>query len=228
MGAYYQANPQGGRGILFGGMPGVLPAHVVILGGGTVGENAARVALGMGSRVTILERRSERMRYLDEILPHVETLMADPVSVRSAVASADILIGAVHIPGARTPQLVTRAMVKKMKPRSVIVDVAIDQGGSCETSHPTSHAKPTYLTEGVLHYAVPNMPGAYGRTSTLALTNVTLAYIRTLAQTPLARLLRQSPGLAKGIQAHAGHLTCRAVAEAHHLKAVPLESVISR
>jgi len=209
-------------------MPGVLPAHVVILGGGTVGENAARVALGMGSRVTILERRSERMRYLDEILPHVETLMADPAAVRSAVGSADILIGAVHIPGARTPQLVTRAMVKKMKPRSVIVDVAIDQGGSCETSRPTSHAEPTYVAEGVLHYAVPNMPGAYGRTSTLALTNVTLAYLRTLAQTPLSRIVRDSPGIGKGIQAHAGHLTCRAVGEAQNLKAVTLESVLSR
>ena len=228
MGAYYQANPQGGRGILFGGMPGVLPAHVVILGGGTVGENAARVALGMGSRVTILERRSERMRYLDEILPHVETLMADPAAVRSAVGSADILIGAVHIPGARTPQLVTRAMVKKMQPRSVIVDVAIDQGGSCETSRPTSHAEPTYFAEGILHYAVPNMPGAYGRTSTLALTNVTLAYIRTLAQTPLARVVRDSPGIGKGVQTHAGRLTCRAVGEAQSLKAVTLESVLSR
>jgi alanine dehydrogenase len=224
MGAYYQANPQGGRGVLFGGMPGVLPAHVVVLGGGTVGENAARVALGMGSRVTILERRSERMRYLDEILPHVETLMADPVSVRSAVRSADILIGAIHIPGARTPQLVTRDMVRKMKPRSVIIDVAIDQGGSCETSRPTSHAAPTYLAEGILHYAVPNMPGAYGRTSTLALTNMTFAYVRTLAQTPLARLPRESPGLAKGIQAHAGHLTCRPVAEAQGLQWRPVVS----
>ena len=228
MGAYYQANPQGGRGILFGGMPGVLPAHVVILGGGTVGENAARVALGMGSRVTILERRSERMRYLDEILPHVETLMADPAAVRSAFSSADILIGAVHIPGARTPQLVTRAMVKKMKPRSVIVDVAIDQGGSCETSRPTSHVEPTYVAEGVLHYCVPNMPGAYGRTSTLALTNVTLAYIHLLVQTPLARIIRDSPGIGKGVQAHAGYLTCRPVAEAQCLKAVALESVLSR
>ena len=126
-------NPQGGRGVLFGGMPGVPPAHVVVLGGGTVGENAARVALGMGSRVTILERRSERMRYLDEIMPHVETLMADPAAVRGAVHAADILIGAVHIPGARTPRLVTRAMVKQMKPRSVIIDVAIDQGGSADT-----------------------------------------------------------------------------------------------
>lgn len=214
MGAYFQSNPQGGRGVLFGGMPGVPPAHVVVLGGGTVGENAARVALGMGSRVTILERRSERMRYLDEILPHVETLMADPASVRAAVSSADILIGAVHVPGARTPQLVTRAMVKKMKPRSVIVDVAIDQGGSCETSRPTSHSEPTYLMENVLHYAVPNMPGAYGRTSTLALTNATLQYVKMLAQQPLARLAKDAPGLAKGIQVFGGELLCRPVGEA--------------
>ena len=192
MGAYYQANPQGGRGVLFGGMPGVPPAHVIILGGGTVGENAARVALGMGSRVTILERRSERMRYLDEILPHVETLMADPVAVRAAICSADILIGAVHLPGARTPQLISRAMVKHMKPRSVIIDVAIDQGGSCETSHPTSHDEPTFISEGVLHYAVPNMPGAYGRTSTLALTNVTLNYARALAKLPLPKIPREA------------------------------------
>jgi alanine dehydrogenase len=228
MGAYYQANPQGGRGVLFGGMPGVLPAHVVILGGGTVGENAAKVALGMGSRVTILERRSERMRYLDEILPHVETLMADLAAVRSAVSSADILIGAVHIPGARTPQLVTRAMVRKMKPCSVIIDVAIDQGGSCETSHPTSHEKPTYVAEGVLHYAVPNMPGAYGRTSTLALTNVTLSYIQKFAQTPLARIVRDFSGIGKAIQAHHGQLTCRAVGEALQLKTVVLDSILGR
>jgi len=226
MGAYYQANPQGGRGVLFGGMPGVLPAHVVVLGGGTVGENAARVALGLGSRVTILENRSERMRYLDEILPQVETLMADPAAVRTAVSSADILIGAVHIPGARTPQLVSRAMVKRMKPRSVIIDVAIDQGGSCETSHPTSHAEPTFIAEGVLHYAVPNMPGAYGRTSTLALTNVTLHYIRLLALTPLAKLRKEAPGLAKGIQTHAGHLVSRPVAEAQHLSASAIESLL--
>ncbi len=227
MGAYYQANPQGGRGVLFGGMPGVPPAHVVVLGGGTVGENAARVALGMGSRVTILERRQERMRYLDEILPHVETLMADPASVRLAVRSADILIGAVHIPGARTPRLVSRAMVKKMKPKSVIIDVAIDQGGSCETSRPTSHAEPTYIAEGVLHYAVPNMPGAYGRTSTLALTNVTLAYIQRLAKTPLGRLLREAPGLSKGIQIYGGHVICRPVAEAFHLAPATLQEVMT-
>ena len=217
-----------GEGVLFGGMPGVPPAHVVILGGGTVGENAAKVALGMGSRVTILERRSERMRYLEEILPHVETLMADPGAVRSSVNSADILIGAVHIPGARTPQLVTRAMVKKMKSRSVIIDVAIDQGGSCETSHPTSHDKPTYVAEGVLHYAVPNMPGAYGRTSTLALTNVTLAYIQKFARIPLVRIVKDSPGVGKGIQTHHGHLICRPVGEAQHLKTSVLELVLDR
>ena len=193
-----------------------------------MGENAARVALGMGSRVTILERRSERMRYLGEILPHVETLMADPSAIRAAVASADILIGAVHNPGARTPQLVTRAMVKKMKPRSVIIDVAIDQGGSSETSRPTSHAVPTYLAEGVLHYCVPNMPGAYGRTSTLALTNVTIHYVRTLAASGLRRLPKESPGLAKGIQSHAGDLVCRPVAEAQGLKATALEISLNR
>jgi len=228
MGAYYQANPQGGRGVLFGGMPGVLPAHVVVLGGGTVGENAARVALGMGSRVTILERRSERMRYLDEILPHVETLMADPSALRTAVASADILIGAVHIPGARTPQLVSRAMVKKMKPRSVIIDVAIDQGGSSETSRPTSHDEPTYMSENVLHYCVPNMPGAYGQTSTLALTNVTLHYVRLLAKGSLVELLKEAPGLAKGIQIHAGDLICRPVADALHLNATSLAASVMR
>jgi len=228
VGAYYQANPQGGRGVLFGGMPGVLPAHVVILGGGTVGENAARVAAGMGSRVTILERRSERMRYLDEILPHVATLMADPAAVRQAVAGADILIGAVHSPGARTPQLVSRGMVKHMKPRSVIVDVAIDQGGSCETSRPTSHLEPTYVVENVLHYCVPNMPGAYGHTSTLALTNATLHYIQMLAKGGVRSLPRESQGLLKGIQCYQGHVVCRPIAETQKLPFTSLEALLHR
>ena len=223
IGAYYQANPQGGRGVLFGGMPGVLPAHVVILGGGTVGENAARVASGMGSRVTILERRQERMRYLDEILgPNVSTLMADANSIRTSVASADILIGAIHVPGARTPQLVSRALVKKMKPLSVIVDVAIDQGGSCETSRPTSHFKPTYVAEGVLHYCVSNMPGAYARTSTLALTNLTLPYAMKIARLGLPKVFQESPALAKGAQCHQGRLTCAAVATSQNRPASPL------
>lgn len=227
MGAYYQSNPQGGRGVLFGGMPGVLPAQVVILGGGTVGENAARVAVGMGSRVTILERRTERMRYLEEILPHVATQMADPASIRSAVRSADILIGAVHIPGARTPQLVTRSLVRKMKPRSVIVDVAIDQGGSSETSRPTSHMKPTFFDEGVLHYCVPNMPGAYGRTSTLALTNATLPYVQILAKVGIAQLSRESPALMRGIQSIGGHVTCKPVAEAQKTEYTSIEKALA-
>ncbi len=225
MGAYYQANPQGGRGVLFGGMPGVLPAHVVILGGGTVGENAARVAVGMGSRVTILERRADRMRYLDEILPHVSTLMADSASIRNAVSSADILIGAVHLPGARTPQLVNRALVKKMKPRSVIVDVAIDQGGSCETSRPTSHFKPSYIAEGVLHYCVPNMPGAYGRTSTLALTNATLPYILLIARFGVTKAAIDSRALLKGLQCYEGQVLCRPVAETQKLPYAPAEQI---
>lgn len=225
-GAYYQATARGGRGVLFSGMPGVSPAHVVVLGGGTVGENAARVALGMGSRVTILERRAERMRYLDEILPHVETVMADPVSLRSIVASADILIGAVHIPGARTPTLITRAHVRSMKPGSVLIDVAIDQGGSSETSRPTSHETPTYVAEGVLHYAVPNMPGAYGRTSTLALTNATVSYIVALAQGGVAGLSRQTSAIRKGIQCFGGTLTCRPVAEAQKRSWQPVEKIL--
>ena len=196
-------------------MPGVLPAHVVILGGGTVGENAARVASGMGSRVTILERRAERMRVLEEILPHVATVMADAGSIASVAASADILIGAVHVPGSRTPQLISRAIVKQMKSRSVIIDVAIDQGGSSETSRPTSHFKPTYVADGILHYCVPNMPGAYGRTSTLALTNITLPYLQQLARTPIGKLTASS-ALGRGIQCHEGRLLCRPVAEAQN------------
>jgi alanine dehydrogenase len=214
MGAYYQANPQGGRGVLFGGMPGVPPANVVVLGGGTVGENAAKVASGMGCRVTILERRADRMRYLDEILPHVATQMADTASIRAAVADADIVIGAVHIAGSRTPQLISRTMVKHMKPKSVIIDVAIDQGGSAETSRPTSHSKPTYVAEGVLHYCVPNMPGAYGRTSTLALTNATLPYVLYLTQAHWPELLKTDTALAKGVQCYAGKVTCAPVAAA--------------
>jgi alanine dehydrogenase len=226
VGAYYQSNPQGGGGVLFSGMPGVQPAQVAVLGGGTVGENAAKVASGMGCRVTILERRAERMRYLDEILPHVATQMADAPAIRAAVAEADIVIGAVHIPGARTPQLITRAMVRKMKPRSVLVDVAIDQGGSAETSRPTSHQQPTYFAENVLHYCVPNMPGAYGRTSTLALANATLPYLVKLASHPWPTPLQQSAALAIGVQCVAGKLTCRPVADAQKRTFTLLKEVV--
>jgi alanine dehydrogenase len=176
--------------------------------------------------VTILERRAERMRYLDEILPHVATVMADESAIRTAVRGADILIGAVHVPGARTPRLVPRSLVREMKPRSVIVDVAIDQGGACDTSHPTSHFKPTYVAEGILHYCVPNMPGAYGRTSTLALANSTLSYVLTLARHGLARALRESPALRKGVQCFDGRLVCRPVAETQNKVFESIESLI--
>jgi len=218
MGNYFQGNPQGGRGVLYGGVRGVEPAHVVILGGGTVGEGAARVASGMGSRVTILERFPERIAYLKrELNKSVSVRSADSAAVRAAVLSADILIGALHIPGAKTPRLVTRAMVKQMKRHSVIVDVAIDQGGSCETSRPTSHMHPVYIEEGVIHYCVPNMPGAYARTSTQALTHITHPYIVDLAKSGVPGCFT-SKSIAPGVQCFNGHLTCEPVAVAHHLR----------
>jgi alanine dehydrogenase len=217
MGNYFQGNPQNGRGVLYGGVRGVEPAHVVILGGGTVGENAARVASRMGSRVTVLERFPQRIRYLKrELDAGVAVQKAAPASIRRAVLSADILIGALHIPGAKTPRLITRALVRQMKRRSVIIDVAIDQGGSSETSRVTSHLEPTYIEEGVIHYCVPNMPGAYARTSTLALAHISLPFVLALARAG-------DPGcfnvhsLATGVQCYNGHLTCEPVARAHAL-----------
>jgi alanine dehydrogenase len=222
MGNYFQGNPQGGRGVLFGGVQGVEPAHVVILGGGTVGEGAARVAAGMGSRVTILERFPERIAVLKRELGEavsVETAELD--AVRKAVLSADILVGALHIPGAKTPRLVTREMVRQMKRHAVIVDVAIDQGGSCETSKPTSHLKPTYVADGVIHYCVPNMPGAYARTSTQALTHITLPYTLDIARQGVPGCFSNRL-LVPGVQTFKGQVTCEPVAQAHKLKFTPL------
>jgi alanine dehydrogenase len=194
------------------------PAHVVILGGGTVGENAARVASRMGSRVTVLERFPERIKYLKrELETSVAVLKADAASVRQAVVSADILIGALHIPGAKTPRLVTRAMVREMKPQSVIIDVAIDQGGSSDTSRPTSHLKPVYVEEGVIHYCVPNMPGAYARTSTQALTHITMPFIMALARAGVPGCFRVH-ALACGVQIYNSYVTCEPVARAHDLR----------
>lgn len=224
MGNYYQGNPQGGRGVLYSGATGVASAHVVILGGGVVGQNAARMASHTGSQVTILERFPERIHYLKRSLPaSVAVLKADPATVCRAVLSADILIGALHIPGAKTPRLVTRAMVRQMKRRSVIIDVAIDQGGSCETSRLTSHHDPVYIEEGVIHYCVPNMPGAYARTSTLALTHITLPYILSLARAGDPNFLRLR-ALAPGVQCYKGQVTCEPVAQAHQLRYVRLAS----
>ncbi len=228
MGNYYQGNPQGGRGVLYSGATGVAPAQVVILGGGVVGQNAARIASHTGSHVTVLERFPDRIQYLKKSLPaSVVVLKAEPASIRRAVLSADILVGALHIPGAKTPRLVTRALVRQMKRRSVIIDVAIDQGGSCETSRPTSHEDPIYIEEGVIHYCVPNMPGAYARTSTLALTHITLPYILSLARAGDPGFLRLR-SLAPGVQCYKGQLTCEPVAQAHQRRYVPLASIALR
>jgi len=222
VGAHYLATPHGGRGVLIGGVPGVPPATVVILGGGTVGANAAKVSAGMGAWVYLLDVDQDRMRYLDEILPeNVTTLFSNQTSIEECVRRADILIGAVYISGARAPKLATGEMVASMKPGSVIVDVAIDQGGCIETSRPTSHGDPVYTVHGILHYCVANMPGAFARTSTFALTNVTLPYALRLADGGWRRAVLESPELALGLNVALGHVTHLAVANAHSLTCVP-------
>lgn len=219
IGAQFLEKPHGGRGILLGGVPGVVPGAAVILGGGIVGRNAARIALGLGARVTVLDIDAERLRALDDQFGgRVATLMSNAYHVADAVREADLLIGAVLIPGARAPHLVTEAMVKTMPAGSVIVDVAIDQGGSIATiDRVTTHSDPTYVKYGVVHYAVANMPGAVPRTSTLALTNVTLPYARRIASLGPEEAMRRDPALARGLNLYRGRVTFLAVAEAHGL-----------
>jgi len=213
--AHYLEKINGGRGKLLGGVPGVPPADVVIIGGGTVGTNAAMVALGMGASVAIIDISADRLRYLGEILHgNLITLASNPHNIAEAARRADVLIGAVLVPGAKAPRLVTRAMVETMKPGSVIVDVAIDQGGCVETIHVTSHSNPTYLVNGVLHYGVPNIPGAVPRTSTYALSNATLPYALRLANLGFDEAIKCDAALAKGVNTYKGFLTCPAVAEA--------------
>ncbi|HEY3397351.1 MAG TPA: alanine dehydrogenase [Armatimonadota bacterium] len=215
IGAHCLQRDGGGRGVLLSGVPGVPPAEVVIIGCGTVGVNAAKVALGMGASVTILDVNHDRLRYLDDILQdRVVTVYSNAYNIARSSAYADLLIGAVLIPGARAPHAVTEEMVRGMKPGAVIVDVAIDQGGSIATSHPTSHSEPTYLLHNVLHYAVPNMPGLVPRTSTFALTNATLPYICFLAERGLDAALAADPALASGLNVRGGEITHPAVAEA--------------
>jgi len=226
VGAFYLESQRGGRGILLGGSPGVSPAHVVILGGGTVGTNAARVALGIGAKVTMLLRNQARMRYLDEHFGgRVITLPSNTVTIGETVATADVLIGAVLETGAKAPKLVTREMIQAMKPGSVIVDVSIDQGGCIETSRPTTHSDPVYVVEGVIHYCVSNMPAAVASTATLALTNATLPYIIALADKGLMGALRSLPALAKGLNLHKGMVTCQPVAESLGLPYTTLEEI---
>lgn len=214
VGARLLEKTRGGSGVLLGGVAGVEPGKVVILGGGVVGVNAAKVANGLGADVLILDVNLDRLRYLEDLFEgHVHTLASTRHNVAQAVAQADLLVGAVLVPGARAPQLATRHMVATMRPGSVIVDVAIDQGGCVETSRVTSHSEPVYVDEGVTHYCVPNMPGAVSRTSTFALTNATLPYVLAVANKGLKRALDEDPALAKGLNVHRGGVTCKSVAE---------------
>ncbi len=227
IGAQFLEKPHGGKGILLGGVPGVPPAKVTIVGGGIVGINAAKMAIGFGADVTILDVCNARLRYLDDIFgSRIKTLMSNSYNIMHAVAEADLLVGAVLIPGAKAPKLVTEEMVKGMKPGSVIVDVAIDQGGSVETiDHVTTHQEPTYEKFGVIHYSVANMPGAVARTSTFALTNATLPYALMLANLGYVEAIRTDLALARGVNVIHGKLTYKAVAEALNQEYSPLRDV---
>ena len=218
MGAYYLAKYNGGSGVLLGGVPGVLPGRVVVIGGGTSGVNAMRMAKGLGADVTILDIDVERLRFLDLAMDNLHTLYSSEANLMELMPDCDLLIGAVLLPGAKAPKLITRAMLKAMKAGSVLVDIAIDQGGCAETSRPTTHLQPIYVEEGVTHYCVANMPAAYARTATQALTNVTYRYVQLLADLGLDGACKKQPALIGGINTRDGKLTCRAVAEAHGLK----------
>ena len=214
VGAYYQQRALGGRGTLMSGVPGVPPGDVVIIGGGIVGMNAAKVAVGLGSRVTVLETSLARMQYLDDLfLGRVTTLASNHHNLVAALGRADVLIGAVLIPGASAPKLVSRPMLAHMKPRSVAVDVAVDQGGCFETTKPTTHADPVYEVDGIVHYCVANMPGAVPRTSTFALNNATFPYTMALANKGVEKAVAETPGLLPGVNTFKGHITCGPVAE---------------
>src|SRR5438034_5472830 len=218
MGANFLAKYNGGSGVLLGGVPGVLPGHVVVVGGGTSGQNAARMATGLGADVTILDIDLDRLRYLDLAMGNTNTLYSSEANLQELMTDCDLLIGAVLLPGAKAPKLITRTMLRKMKPGSVLVDISIDQGGCAETSRPTTHLDPVYVEEGVIHYCVANMPAAYARTATQALTNVTFRYIELLADLGLEAACKKQPALIGGINTRDGRLTCRAVAEAHGLR----------
>lgn len=213
-GAKFLERPQEGRGILLGGVPGVEPAHIAILGGGVVGKNAAQIAAGFQADVAILDINVDRLRYLEDIMPaNVNTVFSDRHSVRDQLQKADLVIGGVLIPGARAPCLITADDLKVMKPGAVIIDVCIDQGGCTETSRPTTHAEPTYIVDGIVHYCVTNMPGAVGRTSTYALCNVTFPYVKQIAGKGLHQAAADNPGLVDAINMHNGQVTYGPVAE---------------
>lgn len=221
-GAKYLERPMEGRGILLSGVPGVEPAEALILGGGVVGSNAARIAAGLGANVTVMDINVDRLRYMEDVMPpNVDTLMSNSYNIRARLKLADLVIGAVLVPGAKTPRLITRDMLSLMKPRAVIVDVAVDQGGCVETTHPTTHQHPVYLEEGIVHYGVTNMPGAVPGTSTYALTNVTLPYALQLANQGWRKACRSNPALRKGLNIVEGTVTSAGVAAAW---SIPCES----
>ena len=227
VGAHYLEKMAGGRGILLGGVPGVPAARVVIIGGGVVGTNAAKIAVGMGAHVTIIDNNLERLRELDDIfLSKISTLASSAYMIHDAISQADLIVGAVLVPGASAPRLVTRSMLKDVPNGSVIVDVAVDQGGCIETTHPTTHSDPTYYVEGVLHYCVANMPGAVPRTSTFALTNATLPYAVKLANMGFMDAIRSDSGLKAGVNTYAGHCTYEAVAQAQAIPYTGLDALI--
>ena len=224
VGAWALEKHAGGRGILLGGVPGVMPARVTVLGAGVVGTHAAQIAAGMGADVQIFDVRLDRLRYLSDVMPaNVRTIKSQPANIRESLALADLVIGAVLLPGRRTPILVSRADLKGMKKGSVIVDVGVDQGGCVETSHPTTHRDPTYEIDGVVHYCVANMPGAVPRTSTQALTNATLPYVLNLAEENWRAAASKDAGLARGVNMVEGHITCSGVSDAHNLPLTPLK-----
>ncbi|MDH4152808.1 MAG: alanine dehydrogenase [Nitrospira sp.] len=223
IGAHYLEKTDGGRGVLLGGVPGVEPGRVVVLGAGAVGASAVRMAVGLGAQVTVINLDIERLRVLDDQYHgRIITRAASSTAVEEAVCSADLVIGAVLVPGAKAPKLVSRGVVSKMRPGSVIVDVSVDQGGCVETTRPTTHSDPVYLVDGVIHYCVANMPGIVPRTSTYALTNATLPYLMQIASEGVERAIRSDPGLAKGVNVKEGNVTHSGVAKSHGLPFTPL------
>jgi alanine dehydrogenase len=227
VGAWCLEKEHGGKGVLLGGVPGTRRGRCVILGGGVVGRNAATIAIGMGAQVTVLDVRAETMAYLEDVFGGaVETLYSNPTNIEQAVTRADLVVGAVLVTGAAAPKLVTRDLIGKMEKGSVVVDVAVDQGGCIETCRPTSHDKPTYEIDGVVHYCVPNMPGAVPQTSTWALTNTTIGYALKIADHGLVKAAKSDRPLALGLNTYQGHVTCEGVAKAQNAEYVPIERLL--
>ncbi len=227
VGAHYLEKMSGGGGVLLGGVPGVPAARVVIIGGGVVGTNAAKIAVGMGAHVTIIDNNLDRLRELDDIfLSKISTLASNAYMIQDAISTADLIVGAVLVPGGAAPKLVTRGMLKDVPRGAVIVDVAVDQGGCIETTHPTTHSNPTYYVEDVLHYCVANMPGAVPRTSTFALTNATLPYALRIANKGFINAIASDEGLRAGVNTYAGKLTYEAVALAQQREYTPLSEML--